>query len=337
MWAGANDTMRQPMQLRHLIFDPPTILAPMAGITTRDFRQILRRIGGVGLVTMEFVNSKDVVANNKIAQRTMVFDEVERPLSIQIYGGEPDTMAEAARRVEELGADACDINMGCPANKILKGCRGAALMGDLALARRIVAAVRRELTIPLTVKFRLGLDEQRKNYLELGRICEGEGADAVALHARTAADRFSGTARWHEIGELKQAVSIPVVGNGDVVTAEDAVAMLTSTGCDAVMVGRGATRNPWIFREIAARLAGAEHPEVTLADRRALILGHFQQVIARDEEVHALHTLKTFTSWYSHGLPLGDQLRRRLGTLHSAEAVVAAVEDHLSGLLAEAA
>lgn len=309
----------------------------MAGITNRDFRQILRRIGGVGLVTMEFVNAKDVVANSKLAQRTMVFDELERPLSIQIYGGDPEIMATAAARVEALGADACDINMGCPANKILKGCRGAALMGDLELARRIVAAVRRELTIPLTVKFRLGLEESRKNYLELGRICQEEGADAVALHARTAADRFSGSARWHEIGRLKAALSIPVIGNGDVVTADDAVAMLAGTGCDAVMVGRGATRNPWIFCEIAARLAGSAEPEVTLADRRRLILGHFQQVLDRDEPVQALHTLKTFTSWYSHGLPAGDRLRRRLGELASGPAVIEAVADHLDQALASAA
>jgi nifR3 family TIM-barrel protein len=329
--------MRRLMRLRHLTVDPPTVLAPMAGITTRDFRQILRRIGGVGLVTMEFVNSKDVVANSKLAQRTMAFDEVERPLSIQIYGGDAAIMAEAAARVEALGADACDINMGCPANKILKGCRGAALMGDLDLARRIVAAVRRELSIPLTVKFRLGLEESRKNYLELGRICQEEGADAVALHARTAADRFGGSARWHEIGHLKAALSIPVIGNGDILTADDAVAMLASTDCDAVMVGRGATRNPWIFREIAARLAGAAEPEVTLADRRRLILGHFRQVLERDEPVQALHTLKTFTSWYSHGLPAGERLRRRLGELSSAAAVLGAVADHLDHVLAHAA
>lgn len=329
--------MREVMRLRHLEIDPPTVLAPMAGITNRDFRQILRRIGGVGLVTMEFVNAKDIVANSKLARRTMVFDELERPLSIQIYGGDAEIMATAAARVQELGADACDINMGCPANKILKGCRGAALMGDLALAQRIVAAVRRELTIPLTVKFRLGLEESSKNYLELGRICQEEGADAVALHARTAADRFSGSARWHEIGRLKRALSIPVIGNGDILTAADAVAMLDSTGCDAVMVGRGATRNPWIFREIAARLEGSPEPEVTLADRRRLILGHFQQVLDRDEPVQALHTLKTFTSWYSHGLPAGERLRRRLGELASGPAVIEAVADHLDQALASAA
>lgn len=321
--------MRGRMQLRHLLVDPPSVLAPMAGITDRDFRQILRRIGGVGLVTMEFVNANDVVAGSKLAQRTMDFEPFEKPLSIQIYGSNPEVMALAAEKVEALGADACDINMGCPANQILKGCRGAALMGDLPLARAIVKAVRARLSMPLTVKFRLGLDESRRSFLELGRICEGEGADAVALHARTASDRFGGSARWHEIATLKNHLTIPVIGNGDIRTAQDALAMFASTGCDAVMVGRGATRNPWIFAELAAALAGRPCSMATLEARRTLILDHFETVAAREEPARARHTLKTFTSWYSHGLPEGQRLRQMLSSLDSPAAVIAAVAAHL--------
>src|SRR4030095_9563831 len=216
---------------------------PMAGITDRQFRLILRRIGGVGLVTMEFISSEALVRGNKRSRRLMHYVEEERPISIQIYGARPESMAEAARVVEEIGADACDINMGCPANKVLKGCAGCSLMGNLDLARDIVRAARRQLSIPLTVKFRLGLHDDAKNFLELGRICEGEGVDAVAVHARTAKQMFSGNARWEEITRLKSTLRIPVVGNGDVKNAEDAVRMLEETGCDGVMIGRASMKN----------------------------------------------------------------------------------------------
>lgn len=305
-------------RLGDVVVDPPTILAPMAGVTDRDFRRIVKRIGGVGLVTMEFISSKMLMQGDRRILGLLSYEEEERPLSIQIYGSDAATMADAAREVQDRGADVCDINMGCPANKVLKGCAGAALMGDLELARDIVRQVRAALTIPLTVKFRLGLDDARANYLELGRICQEEGADAVALHPRTAAQRFTGDAHWPAIGELKQAVSIPVLGNGDVRTADAAVRMLRETGCDGVMVGRGATRDPWIFRRIEAKLSGGLRPdqqvaEPSMADRRDLVLGHFDTLLGRDDPKHALHKLRTFTNWYSRGWPGGQDLRRRIG------------------------
>ncbi|MCG8460788.1 MAG: tRNA-dihydrouridine synthase family protein, partial [Holophagales bacterium] len=180
----------------------PTVLAPMAGVTDRDFRLIVRRIGGVGMVTMEFISSKMLLQGDRRVLGLLSYEEEERPLSIQIYGSDPHTMAEAAREVEARGADVCDINMGCPANKVLKGCAGAALMGDLDLAERIVREVRRAISIPLTVKFRLGLDDHRIRFLDLGRICEHNGADAVALHARTAKQGYRGRAEWGHIAEL---------------------------------------------------------------------------------------------------------------------------------------
>ncbi|HJQ99179.1 MAG TPA: tRNA dihydrouridine synthase DusB [Candidatus Polarisedimenticolaceae bacterium] len=320
-----------------LPIDPPLILAPMAGITDRQFRLILRRIGGVGLVTMEFISSEALVRGNKRTRRLMHYVEEERPISIQIYGARPESMAEAASVVEEIGADACDINMGCPANKVLKGCAGCSLMGNLDLARDIVRTVRRALTIPLTVKFRLGLHDDEKNFLELGRICEGEGVDAVAVHARTAKQMFSGQARWEEIARLKSTLKIPVIGNGDVKAAEDAVRMLRETGCDGVMIGRASMKNPWIYRQAADLLAGRPPSQPSPEDRHALIRAHFDMVTAQEEPVFALHKLRTFTGWYTHGLPDGGRLRALIGTLDTPRAFLDAVDAYFSGDMRTAA
>jgi nifR3 family TIM-barrel protein len=315
--------------------DPPLILAPMAGITDHVYRLMLRRIGGVGLVTMEFISSEAISRGNARQIRKLLFSEEERPLSIQIYGSDPDRMAAAAEIVEELRPDVCDINMGCPANKVLKGCAGAALMGDLELARRIIREVRRRLTIPLTVKFRLGLDDSRRNFVELGRICEGEGVAAVALHGRTARQMYTGRADWSRIAELKRAVSIPVVGNGDVETAEDAIAMFRETGCDAVMAGRATMKNPWIFRQIADRLAGRQPRDPGLPERRDLMLAHFDAIgrTAFDPR-EALHKLRTMTGWYTHGLPNGRALRVRISQLQTPADFRAAVEEFFSSVIA---
>jgi len=312
--------------------DPPLILAPMAGITDHVYRLMLRRIGGVGLVTMEFISSEAITRGNARQLRKMVFSEEERPLSIQIYGSDAERMSAAADIVEELRPDVCDINMGCPANKVLKGCAGAALMGDLPLARRIVREVRSRLSIPLTVKFRLGLDGERVNFLDLGRMCEDEGAVAVAMHARTARQMYTGRADWSRIAELKSHVSIPVVGNGDVETAEDAVAMLRSTGCDAVMIGRATMKNPWIFRQTADRLAGREPRDASLSERRDLMLGHFAAIeAAAYDHREALHKLRTMTGWYTHGLPNGRALRVRISELATPADFREAVEEFFAG------
>ncbi len=322
-----------------LAFDSPLVLAPMAGVTDRDFRLIVRRIGGVGLVTMEFIASRALVRGVAKTLDLMHFVDEERPLAIQIYGSDAATMAEAARQVEALGADVCDINMGCPANKVLQGCAGCALMADLELAKEIVAACRRALSIPLTVKFRLGLDESRKNFLELGRICAGEGADAVALHARTAKQMFSGAAReqWGEIARLKAALAIPVFGNGDIQTPADARAMLAETGCDGVLIGRAATKNPWIFRQTADLLAGRQPEEASLLARRELILEHFQLVARREPSAFALHKLRKFTGWYTHGVPHGRELRQQIQTLADVPTFLAAVEQFFDRLPLEQA
>ncbi len=320
-----------------LPIDPPLILAPMAGVTDRDFRLIVRRIGGVGLVSMEFVSSKAILSGNAKTRELMRFSDAERPLAIQIYGSDIPTMAAAAAVVEEIGADVCDINMGCPANKVLKGCAGAALMGDLGLAERMIATVKRRLSIPLTVKFRLGLDDKRRNYLEMGRLCEANGVAAVAMHGRTAKQMFRGEADWSAIAQLKEVLSIPVIGNGDVRQPDDALKMMRSTGCDGVMIGRAATKNPWIFRQVAARLVGDEQAEPTLEDRRRLILGHFRLVAEREPTKFAMHKLRKFTGWYTHGLPHGRSLRQKINQLRDVESFLEAVESFFDEIMTEIA
>jgi tRNA-dihydrouridine synthase B len=325
------------VQIGPLRIDPPLWLAPMAGVTDRDFRLLIRRVGGVGVVSMEFISSKAIVQGNKRTREMMYFSAEERPLAIQIYGSDAATMREAALVVEELGADICDINMGCPANKVLKGCAGAALMGDLKLAESIIRTVRDSISIPLTVKFRLGLDEPRRNYLELGKICEANGVAAVAMHARTARQMFSGEADWSHLAQLKATLAIPVIGNGDVREPEDALRMMAETGCDGVMVGRGSTRNPWIFRQIAARMDGSRVSEPTVANRRDLILEHFRMVAEREHSTFALHKLRKFTGWYTHGLPNGRKLRQAINQLPDVETFLATVESFLDEIIVEEA
>jgi len=320
-----------------LTVEPPTVLAPMAGVTDRQFRLVLRRVGGVGLVTMEFISSEALTRGSERAVRLMHFREEERPLSIQVYGSDPARMAEAARIVEAIGADVCDINMGCPANKVLKGCAGCALMGDPGLARRIVASVRRAIRIPLTVKFRAGVREESLNYLELGRICEQEGTDGVALHPRTARQMYGGRADWSRIARLKAALGIPVVGNGDVVTPQDVLRMFSETGCDGVMIGRASMKNPWIYRQAADLLAGRAVVEPTLDDRRRLILEHFRLLLEQERDVRfALHKLRTFTGWYTHGLPAGKHLRARISSLEGPQEFIDAVESFFEQALVAA-
>jgi nifR3 family TIM-barrel protein len=313
-------------QIGSVPIDPPLILAPMAGITDQYFRRILKRLGGLGVVSMEFISSEALTRGNERTRAMMKFHEEERPLAIQIYGSDAARMSDAAEYVEAIGADIVDINMGCPANKILKGCAGAALMGDLKVAETIIRACRNRVRIPLTVKFRLGLDDARRNYLEMGRICETNGANAIALHARTARQMFTGRADWDAIRRLKETVSIPVSGNGDILTPSDALSLRRETLCDGVMIGRGALQNPWIFRQTAAVLEGAEAMPVTIKDRREMILGHFRLLREQEDERFALHKIRTFTGWYTHGLPNGKHLRQRISALATVDAFLSEVE-----------
>lgn len=333
---GAVSPMEQVVDsLRYgeLKIEPPLILAPMAGVTDRQFRLILKRLGGVGLVSMEFVSSEGIARGNPGTIDLMRYSQEEQPVSVQIYGADPSKMATAARMVQEIGASACDINMGCPANKIRKVDAGCALMGDLDLARKIIAAVRTAVALPLTVKFRAGLSENSLNYLELGHICQEEGVDAVTLHPRTAKQMFSGHADWSRIARLKESLSIPVIGNGDVRSASDAVRMLEETGCDGVMIGRASMKNPWIYSQAASLLAGCKPVEPTMLDRRDLILGHFRMILEQNEGSRALHKMRAFTGWYTHGIPGGRRLRLKISSLATPDDFRSAMEECFGGMV----
>ncbi len=321
------------MRIGTLSIEPPLILAPMAGITDSPFRRMLRRLGGVGLLTMEFVSSEAVTRGIEAELAKLPFDPEERPLAIQVYGSDPDRMAAAARLAERAGADAVDINMGCPSRPIVRNGAGAALMGDLDRARAVIRAVRDAVTVPLTVKFRLGLREDDPAFLELGAIAEEEGADAVTLHPRTARQQYSGSADWARIAELVRALSIPVVGNGDVRSPEDACRMFGETGCAAVMIGRAVLKDPWIFAKTASFLETGRWEEPSLEQRAAFVLDHFRLLAEELEGRALLHKLKVFTGKYTHGLPGGRELRGRLDGIRDPGELMAAVESFFARLL----
>jgi nifR3 family TIM-barrel protein len=230
---------------------PATVLAPMAGVTDTVFRRFIRNLGGCGLIMTEFTSADGVLrAKDQKAKRYLHFYEDEHPISAQLFGSDPQVMAEAARIVEGLGFDLVDLNLGCPAKKVVKCNGGSGLLRDLPRIGGIFEAVRKAVTIPFTVKFRAGWNDEEIVCVELARMAEDCGLSAVALHARTREQGYSGNARWEWIAAVKDAVKIPVIGNGDIRSPEDACAMVAATGCDAVMIGRTAPANPWIFRQI---------------------------------------------------------------------------------------
>ena len=236
---------------------PATVLAPMAGITDTVFRRFIREMGGCGLIMTEFTSADGVLrGKDRKAQRYLHFYDDEHPISAQLFGSNPDSLAEAARMIEGLGFDLVDLNLGCPAKKVVKCNGGSGLLRDLPLIERIFRAVRTAVKIPFTVKFRAGWNENELVYPQLARLAEECGLNAIAMHARTREQGYSGQACWPWIAELKRLVRIPVIGNGDIRSPEDAAAMVAETGCEAVMIGRSAASNPWIFRQIA-RVHGA--------------------------------------------------------------------------------
>ncbi len=238
------------LRIGDLQIRPATVLAPMAGVTDTVFRRFIKNLGGCGLIMTEFTSADGLLRDQRVRGRYLHFYEDEHPVSAQLFGSSPRVLADAARLVEDLGFDLVDLNLGCPAKKVVKCNGGSGLLRDLPLIRQIFEAVRAAVKIPFTVKFRAGWNDDEIVCVELARMAEGCGLGAVALHARTREQGYSGNARWEWIASVKQAVGIPVIGNGDIRSPEDACAMVAQTGCDAVMIGRMAPANPWIFRQI---------------------------------------------------------------------------------------
>ena len=291
---------------------PATILAPMAGVTDTVFRRFIRNLTGCGLIMTEFTSADGVLrAKDKKAKRYLHFYEDEHPISAQLFGSNPQVMADAARIVEDLGFDLVDLNLGCPAKKVVKCNGGSGLLRDLPAIGKILEAVRSAVKIPFTVKFRAGWNDQEIVCVELAKLAEGCGLCGVALHARTREQGYSGNARWEWITAVKQAVKIPVIGNGDIRVPEDACAMIAQTGCDAVMIGRTAASNPWIFRQIAQYTATGRYDEPGEADRYEMIRTYFRMLI-EEKFPDAPGKMKQFASWFTHGVPGGAALRKAI-------------------------
>jgi nifR3 family TIM-barrel protein len=343
---------------------PATVLAPMAGVTDTVFRRFIKNLGGCGLIMTEFTSADGVLRDLRVRGRYLHFYEDEHPISAQLFGSSPRVLADAARLVEDLGFDLVDLNLGCPAKKVVKCNGGSGLLRDLPLIRQIFEAVRAAVKIPFTVKFRAGWNDDEIVCVELAHIAESCGLGAVALHARTREQGYSGNARWEWIASVKQAVKIPVIGNGDIRSPEDACAIVAQTGCDAVMIGRMAPANPWIFRQIEQYVGGATgvparpvhvgtaalscpaerssaasdgaggkpYDEPTEADRYQMIRTYFQMLL-EEEMPGAEGKMKQFASWFTHGVPGGAALRKAIYEAKSGAEILGRVEEFFEAKL----
>jgi tRNA-dihydrouridine synthase B len=363
------------VRLGAVVVRPATVLAPMAGVTDTVFRRFIRHASqfsrehgtegtreqesskeggealavdgvdaaisnvesGCGLIMTEFTSADGLARMRETKRRRyLTFYDDEHPIGAQLFGSNAETLAEAARIVEETGFDTVDLNLGCPAKRVV-GCNGGSgLLRDLPKIGEIFKAIRKSVTIPFTVKFRMGWNDAQIVCVELGRMAESEGLNGVALHARTREQGYSGQAQWQWIAAVKQAVKIPVVGNGDVRTPEDAAAMVAETGCDAVMIGRAAPANPWIFRQIAQYTATGSYERATNLDRYRMIRAYFEMLLTEAEATKELPRdarmgdptgkMKQFATWFTHGVPGGAKLRATIYQARTGPAVLGEVE-----------
>jgi tRNA-dihydrouridine synthase B len=342
---------------------PATVLAPMAGVTDTVFRRFIRNASlfthnaapgtgdpqldidaaitnqqsGCGLIMTEFT-SADGLARMRESKRKryLTFYDDEHPIAAQIFGSNPQTLADAARIVQNTGFDMVDLNLGCPAKRVVSCNGGSGLLRDLPLIAKIFAEVRAAVTIPFTVKFRMGWNDNHIICVELAKLAQESGLAAVSLHARTREQGYTGQARWEWIAAIKNAVSIPVIGNGDVRTPEDAAALVAETNCDAVMIGRAAPANPWIFRQIAQYTATGSYDQPTDQDRYRMIRTYFEMLLAETENgKEAQGKMKQFASWFTHGVPGGAHLRKSIYESKTGEAILTAVENFFEQKTAE--
>ncbi|HKO13150.1 MAG TPA: tRNA dihydrouridine synthase DusB [Acidobacteriaceae bacterium] len=345
----ANTRVPASVRIGSITVAPATVLAPMAGVTDTVFRRFIRNASlfshsgegwestavaqaisnqqsGCGLIMTEFT-SADGLSRMRESKRKryLTFYDDEHPISAQLFGSNPETLAEAARIVQDTGFDMVDLNLGCPAKRVVSCNGGSGLLRDLPLIGQIFETIRAAVSIPFTVKFRLGWNDNHIICVQLAKLAEESGLNAVALHARTREQGYSGQARWEHIGEVKDAVKIPVIGNGDVRTPEDACALIARTGCDAVMVGRAAPANPWIFRQIAQYTATGRYDLPTEQDRYRMIRTYFEMLLA-EANPEAPGKMKQFASWFTHGVAGGAALRKSIYEAKSGESILTAVQ-----------
>jgi nifR3 family TIM-barrel protein len=324
--AAAEARVPARLEIGGIAIAPASVLAPMAGVTDTVFRRFIREMGGCGLIMTEFTSADGILrGKDRKAKRYLHFYADEHPISAQLFGSKPESLAEAARMIEGFGFDLVDLNLGCPAKKVVKCNGGSGLLRDLPLIERIFRSIRAAVKIPFTVKFRAGWNEQELVYPQLARLAEECGLNAIAMHARTREQGYGGQAQWRWITELKQLVGIPVIGNGDIRSPEDAAAMVAETGCDAVMIGRSAASNPWIFRQIAEYTERGSYETATEADRFHMIHRYFEMLI-EEEYRDTPGKMKQFASWFTHGVRNGAQLRKAIYHAQDERQILGEVE-----------
>lgn len=313
----------KPFKIRNIEINPPLILSPMAGVTDFTFRRLIKRRGGIGLSVSEFISVEGLTRHNPKAKRQMRFAEEERPFAVQIFGGEVSRMALGAEMAEEIGADILDVNCGCPAPKVVKKGGGSGLLKDLPNLETILKEIKKSISIPLTLKIRTGFSDATINAVEVAKMAEQCGVEHIQVHGRTREQGYKGEANWDIIKAVKEAVSIPVSGNGDVTTIKFALRRFNETNCDGILIGRGAMQNPWIFRQINDVIEGRKPFQPSFADKQAVLLEFFELLREDMPELPALGKMKQLAGHFTKGLRGGAQFRQTLYHSHSADEILA--------------